>query len=90
MLGHREYYVLEASDKNISSLIEEVRTSIKPQNEYHLNIHLGKYNVNVVAEISGADPDIIRKLDLAVSSKIVEICEKRGLECHLIEPLQII
>lgn len=73
MLGHREYYVLEASDRNISSLIEEVKTSIRPPNEYHVNIHLGKYNVNVVAEISGADSDVIRKLDLAVSSKIIDM-----------------
>jgi hypothetical protein len=90
MLGHREYYVLEASNKNLESLVEEVGTSIKFPSEYHVSIHLGKYNVNIVADISGADLAVIRKLDLAVSSKIIEICEKRGLECHLIEPLQII
>jgi hypothetical protein len=63
---------------------------VKPSKGYTIDLRVGKYNVNVVSDIFGADPEIIKELDLAVSSKVVEICEKRGIECHLLEPLQII
>ena len=89
-LGRRQYFILRVSDKNIESLIEETRSSVSPHAGYGIDIHSGQYGVNVVAEISGDDVEEIRKIDLEISSKVLEICEKRGIEAHLIEPLEIV
>ena len=89
-LGRREFFLLMVSDKNIESLIDEVKSAVRPPPDYGINIYPGRYSVDVVVEISGPDIEGIRRIDLATSSKVLEICEKRGIECHSMEPLEII
>ena len=89
-LGRREFFLLMVSDKNIESLIDEMKSAVSPPPDYGIDIYPGKYSVDVVVEISGPDIEGIGRIDLAVSSKVLEICENRGIECHSIEPLEII
>lgn len=89
-LGRREYFLLKVSDKNIESLIDEIRSTVSRPSGYRIDIYPGEYGVDVVTEISGADVEEIRRIDLETSSKVLEICEKRGIEFHSIEPLEII
>ncbi len=89
-LGRREYFLLKVSDKNIESLIDEIKSTVSLPPRYRLDIYPGEYGVDVVIEISGPEVEEIRRIDLEMSSKVLEICEKRGIEFHSIEPLQII
>lgn len=89
-LGRREYFLFHISDKNIESLIDEIIYSISPSNKYDLSVYPGKYGVNVVVEIVGANTETIKDADLKVSSKVLEICEKRGIECHVMQRSEII
>ena len=89
-LGRREYFLFKISDKNLESLIDTIKSALDPPGEYSINIYPGKYNLNVVTEISGPDEEKIKKIDLEISSKVLEICEKRGIDCHVIEPLKVL
>jgi len=89
-LGRREYFLFNITDKNIGSLIDEIKSTISPPREYNVNVYPGKYGVNVVVEISGLDVGKIKNIDLEISSKVLEICEKRGIGVHVMEKLEII
>jgi len=89
-LGRREYFLFNVTDKNIESLIDEIKSTINPPREYNVNVYPGKYGVNVVVEISGPETRKIKNIDLEISSKVLEICEKRSIECHMMERLEIL
>jgi len=89
-LGRREYFLFNVTDKNIGSLIDEIKSTINPPRKYNVNVYPGKYGVNVVVEISGPDVGKIKNIDLEISSKVLEICEKRSIECHMMETLEIL
>jgi len=89
-LGRREYYLFNISDKNLESLIDVIKSTVTPPREYSVDVHPGKYGLNVIIEISGPDEGKIKKIDLEISAKVLEICEKRGIGVHVMEPLEII
>ena len=43
----------------------------------------------LIIEIVGPEEEEIRRMDLKAISKILEICEKEGIEHHNFEPLDI-
>jgi len=89
-LGRREYYLFNISDKNLESLIDVIKSALTPPREYSVDAYPGKYGLNVIIEISGPDEGKIKKIDLEISAKVLEICEKRGIEVHVMESLEII
>jgi len=89
-LGRREYYLFDISDKNLESLIDIIKSTLTPPPKYSVNVYPGKYGLNIIIEISGSDEGKIKKIDLEISAKVLEICEKRGIGVHLMEPLEII
>ena len=89
-LGRREYYLFNISNKNLESLIDEIKSTLTPPRKYSVDVHPGKYGLNVTVEISGPDEGKIKKIDLEISAKVLEICEKRGIEVHVMESLEII
>ena len=89
-LGRRELFFFHITDRNIESLIDEIKSILTPPPEYTLDVHLGKHGVNAILEVSGPDEETIRKIDLELSAKVLEICEKRNIGVHLIEPIEII
>jgi len=89
-LGRREYYLFNISDKNLESLIDVIKSALNPPPKYSVDVYPGKYGLNVIIEISGPDEEKIKKIDLEISAKVLEICEERSIGVHVMEPLEII
>jgi hypothetical protein len=94
----RECYFIKATGANIDYLIEKVKSAIKEASippKYHINIYKNVYaccgvsGSGIIVEIRGPEEEKIRKIDLKAVSKILEICEKEGIEHHSFEPLEI-
>lgn len=91
-IGRRECYLFKVGNYSIESLINIVKSVLDKMSlpgEYGVNIYPGKYGVNVVIEITGPEEEKIKNIDLRVTSKILEICEKRDINCHIFERLEI-
>jgi hypothetical protein len=94
----RECYFIKATGANINYLIKKVKSAIEeggvPPN-YHINVYKNVYaccgvsGSGIIVEIRGPEEEKIRKIDLKAVSKILEICEKEGIEHHAFEPLEI-
>ena len=87
-LGRRELFFFNITDRNIESVIDEIKSTLT-SHEYTLDVYSGKYGVNVIIEVSGPDEERIRQIDFELSAKVLEICEKRNIGVHLIEPIEI-
>ena len=88
-LGRRELFFFNITDRNIASIIDVIKSTL-PSPKYSLDVYSGKYGVNLIIEISGLDEERIRQIDFELSAKVLEICEKRNIEVHLIQPIEII
>jgi len=89
-LGRREYYLFNISDKNLESLIDVIKSTLTLPPKYSVDVYSGKYGLNVIIEISGPDEGKIKKIDLEICAKVLEICERGGIAAHVMEPLEII
>lgn len=89
-LGRRELFFFNITDRNIESLIDVVKSTMTSPHEYTLDVYPGKYGLNAILEVSGPDEERIKQIDLELSAKVLEICEKRNIGVHLIERLEII
>jgi len=94
----RECYFIKATGANINYLIEKVKSAIEEEGvppNYHINVYKNVYaccgvsGSGIIVEIRGPEEEKIRKIDLRVVSKILEFCEKEGIEHHAFEPLEI-
>ena len=89
-LGRRELFFFRITDRNIESLTDIIKSTVTLPSEYTLDVYLGKYGINTIIEVSGPDEERIRQIDFKLSAKVLEICEKRNIRVHLIEPMEII
>lgn len=87
-LGRRELFFFNITDRNIETVIDEIKSTLTSQ-KYAIDVYSGKYGINVIIEVSGPDEERIRQIDFVLSAKVLEICEKRNIGVHLIEPVQI-
>jgi len=94
----RECYFVDVSCKNIDNLIERVKPAVMEMcvpSEYDIKVYKNVYaccgvgGIGVIIEVTGPE-EKIRAADLKAVSKVVEICEKEGLEHHTLEALEII
>jgi len=94
----RECHFIKVSTRNIDSLIEKVKLAIVEMgvpSGYDINLYKNVYaccgvgGVSLIIEVTGPE-EKIRAIDLKAVSKVLEICEKEGLEYHTLEPLEII
>jgi len=94
----RECYFIKVSGKNIDSLIERVKSAIMEMgvpSGYDINVYKNVYaccgvgGIGMIIEVTGPE-EKIRAIDLKAVSKVLEICEKEGLEYHTLEPLETI
>jgi len=94
----RECYFVKISSKNIDSLIERVQSAVKEMGippEYDIRVYKNVYaccgvsGIGVIIEVLGPEEKKIRAIDLKAMSKILELCEKEGLEYHTFEPLEV-
>jgi hypothetical protein len=95
----RECYFIKVKGQNVDDIIERVRSAIKEFGvppKYDINVYKNVYaccgvsGVGLIIEITGPEEKKIRTLDLKAVAKIMEICEKEGLESHTFEPLDIV
>lgn len=95
-IGFRECHFIKVS--NIDTFIDELKSQTENFNipkDYDLRIYKGVYgccgssNKNVIVEIIGPDEKEIKDIDLKVMSKIMDICQQKGLEYHACEPMEI-
>ena len=87
-LGRRELFFFNITDRNIESIIDVIKSTINSC-KHTINVCSGKYGVNVVIEISRPDEEQIKQIDFELSAKVLEICEKRNIGVHLIQPMEI-
>jgi len=94
----RECYFIKIKGPHLDEVIEKVKASLKELGippKYDVNIYKNVYaccgvsGVGLIIEITGPEEKKIKALDLKAVSKIMEICEKEGLELHTFEPLGI-
>jgi len=92
----RECHFIKVSTRNIDSLIEKVKLAIVEMgvpSGYDINLYKNVYaccgvgGVSLIIEVTGPE-EKIRAIDLKAVSKVLEICEKEGLEHHTMEPLE--
>ena len=94
----RECYFVKASGAKIDYLISKIKSAIKDVGippKYHVNVYKNVYaccgvsGTGLIVEITGPEEEEIRGMDLKAVSKILEICEKEGIEHPTLEPLDI-
>lgn len=94
----RECYFIKAAGAKIDYLLDRVKSAIEEAGvppEYHINVYKNVYaccgvsGTGLIVEIAGPEEEEIRRMDLKAVSKILEICEKEGIEHHTLEPLDI-
>jgi len=95
----RECYFIKVSCKNIDSLIERVKSATAEMGippGYDINIYKNVYaccgvaGLGVIIEVTGPEEEKIEAIDLKAVSKILEICEKEGLEHHTLGSLEVV
>ena len=87
-MGRQEIFFFNITDRNIESIIDVIKSTMT-SHEYTLDVYPGEYGVNVVIEVSGPDEERIKQIDIVLSAKVLEICEKRNIGVHLIQPIEI-
>jgi hypothetical protein len=89
-MGAREVYFVKAMNtRQIGFLVDEVKEVVKEMGlpvDYDVRVYknvlscCGIGGLGVVIEIVGPDEDGIKAIDLRAMSRILEFCEKEGLE----------
>jgi len=91
--GVSECYFVNLNHRGVERLIEMVKSYLKETSlppGYDINIYPSMIPLSsIVLEIMGPDEEEIKALHLRLTSKILEICERRGIESHGFEPLKI-
>jgi len=91
--GVSECYFVDLNHRGIERLIDMVKSYLKETSlprGYDVNIYPGIIPLtSIVLEITGPNEEGIKALHLRLTSKVLEICEKSGIESHGFEPLKI-
>lgn len=89
MLSRRECLMMGIKDKDLDEVIGEVVASLSevgvPEGctvkvYKDTAVCCAPIPVGIIVEIEGSNEQIIKELDLKVHAKIVEICERKGIE----------
>ena len=98
-IGRRECYLIKISSQNVERLIEQVNSALAEMNipsECSVNVYRSVFACcgvspnEVIIEVTGPNEEEIKAIDLRAASKIIEICEKRGIDYHMFGPLEIV
>jgi hypothetical protein len=94
----REVYFIKASGPNVDYLINKVKAAVDEIGlppKYDINVYKNVYaccglsGTGIILEVTGPSEKKIKSIDLKAVSKILELCEKEGIEHHHFEPLEI-
>jgi hypothetical protein len=79
--------------RGLERLIDMVKSylgELRLPRGYSVDVYPGMIPLSsIVVEITGSREDEIKALHLRITSKILEICERNGIESHGFEPLKI-
>lgn len=98
MFIRREFH-LDLKYEELDEFFKEVKSSIANKNipkEYIVSVHkdqavcCGIFPIGVAIEIEGSEDKLIKELDIMTYSKIIEICEKKGIEYHESQPPEVL
>jgi hypothetical protein len=87
--GREVYFVNAMNSHQIDYLVDRVRQAVKEMDlptDYDVRIYrnvftcCGIAGLGLVIEVLGPEEDRIKAIDLKAMSKILEFCEKEGLE----------
>lgn len=100
LISHRECHLIELKNpQDIDEVVEEIKTFLKEEENpegYTIDVYkdaaacCGYFPIGVAIEIEGAEKQPIENLDVKIYSKIIEICEREGIEHHKCEPLEVV
>ena len=99
MISHRECHLIELKNEDLNRFVEEIKNFLErgkiPEN-YTINVYkdavacCGYFPIGVFFEIQGPKKQLIEDLDLKIYAKIIEICEREGIEYHECKPLEVL
>lgn len=91
--GTSECYFINLNHHCVERLINMVKSYLEElrfPRGYSVDVYAGMIPLgSIVVEITGSKEDEIKALNLRITSKILEICERNGIESHGFEPLKI-
>lgn len=99
MISHRECHLLEIKSEDLGRFIEEIKTFLKEEKipeTYTVNIYkdqvtcCGHIPIGIAVEIEGPKEQPIKDLDKKIYAKIIEICEREGIDSHECKPLEVL
>ena len=101
LISRRECHLIESKDEDLNRFVEEIKSFLVEQakripDDYAVNVYknavacCGYFPIGITVEIKGPKNEPIKELDLMIYSKIIEICEREGVEHHECGPLEII
>jgi len=97
-IGQRECYLIKISSQNVERLAEQVDSALAEMgvpDECSVKVYksffvcCGFSPGNIIIEVLGPSDEKIKAIDLKAVSKILEICEKEGIDYHVLGPLEI-
>jgi hypothetical protein len=99
VISRRECHLVGVKNEDLNRLIEEVKTYLEegeiPEG-YVINVYkeavacCGYLPIGLSVEIRGPKKGPIEDLDLKIYAKIIEICEREGIEHHEVKPLEVL
>lgn len=101
LISRRECHLIEAKNEDLNRFVEEIKSFLVEQvgkipKEYVVDVYknavacCGYFPIGVTVEIKAPKSEPIKELDLMIYSKIIDICEREGIEHHECGSLEII
>lgn len=98
-VSRRDCLIMGLKSEEIALAVNDLKAFLREERlpeGYVVNIYedfvscCGVLPLGIVVEIEGADERIIEDLDRRLCAKIIEICERRGINRHKCEPMKIV
>lgn len=98
-ISQRACHLVGIKDEDLNRFVHEVQSFLLKANipeDYKINVYkdqitcCGHMPVGVAVEIEGPKEQPIKNLDQRLFAKIIEICEREGIESHVCDPLEIL
>ncbi len=93
VISRREIQLMGSRNEDINRFVDEIKTFLEEKkipNGYTINVYKVRVPSGAAVEIEGPEDQSIEDLDLMIYSKIIEICERRNIEYHKCEPLEVL
>ena len=98
-VSRRECLITGLKSEEIELVVDDLKAFLGEERlpeGYIVNVYkdfvscCGVLPLEIVVEIEGDDERIIEDLDRRLYAKIIEICERRGIDSHKCEPMKIV